>query len=665
MKMKLILTAALTLCAALDAAVYAEDTSEQNGFQGRDKTEFTEVEEVSGHEIPSETAYMNAQDPVSDEEPDSGIRISDSFVEMEPDSEWQLDTELLSEDIGVNDIIWSVSDPSVIQVSEDGLIQAVAPGRATVTVHSKDMQFSDECEVQVLPVYSESVEISHDELVLVYGRSARLTASITPSNATNKNIVWSSGDESIVKVDQSGKITTVGAGIAMITARAADDNSLANCIVTVQFTDVADTSRYYYEPVYWALRHDITTGYGGNGKFSPDTDCTREQIITYMWRVAGCPEPNQYTSFTDVKKSDWYYKAVSWAAENRITYGLNDGSGKFGVGLPCTREMCVTFLYRAAGSPAVSNKVSFRDVTSDRYYYKAICWAYETEITTGLNDGSNRFGIGLYCSRAMVVSFLYRQFTGLSVSMDTFEVVKDASGRSYRVYKENGQIVKKNFRLYQTYYQVDPKTGEIIHEQQLFRDDIYFEGIDISEHNGQIDLSQYQNGFVIIRVAWGTNTDVLAKRNMDLCEQLKIPYGVYVYSYAINDEQAESEADYVLDLIKGRDIKLGVWFDIEDDTYKAARISGWPNASVISRHCTIFCDKVAAAGYHTGIYTSQSWFDEFVKGLNRHDRWSAHWGMNDGSFAVNLNGKCSIHQFTSIPLDRNVFYTDPNLMIFD
>ena len=209
---------------------------------------------------------------------------------------------------------------------------------------------------------------------------------------------------------------------------------------------------------------------------------------------------------------------------------------------------------------------------------------------------------------------------------------------------------------------MDPQSGEIIHRQDLFTDEIYMEGIDISEHNGELDFSAYENGFMIIRIAWGTNTDVLAKRNMDLCEQLKIPYGVYIYSYAINEEQVEWEADYVLDLIEGRDIRLGVWFDIEDDTYKEKRIADWPNASVVSRHCQIFCDKVSAAGWHTGIYTSASWFDEFVKGLSRYDRWTAHWGYNTGAWAVNLNGKCSIHQFTSIPLDRDVIYVDPVLL---
>ena len=655
MKLKLLLSTALALSCLVPVSVKAEEKPAEE--------ELTEMEKQIGHENAEETAYMNSMNPVSDEE-DTGIAITDSYVELSVDSSRQLNVEVLAEGIDRSQIEWSVDDDSIITIDENGMINAHSPGRATVRAVSEDGEYYDICTVEIIPVYSESVLISYDELEMVYGETHQLSASVEPANATLTGVRWSSNDEDVVTVDQSGKIKAVGPGTTAVTAAAEDDNSAANCLVTVLFTDASDESRYFYEPVYWALRHYVTNGYGGAGKFSPDVKCTREQIVSFIWRLAGEPDPEKYTKFADVKETDWYYKAVSWAYEKNITYGLNDGTNRFGVGMPCTREMCITFLHRAAGSPMPSEHASFADVDSSRYYYEPISWAYETDITTGLNDGTNRFGIGTSCTRAMVVSFLYRQYTGLSVTMDTFETVT-ANGRSYLVYKKDGKILKKNFKLDQVYYQVDPKTGEIIHTQNLFTDEIYMEGVDISEHNGELDLSQFEGGFAIIRVAWGTHEDILAKRNMDLCEQLKIPYGVYLYDYALDDEQAESEADYILELIKGRDIKLGVWFDIENDSYKASRIPGWPNAAVISRHCAIFCDKVAAAGYHTGIYTSYYWFLDYVKGLNRYDKWTAHWGYNDGSWAVNLNGKCNIHQFTSNPIDRNVFYTDPNLMSND
>ena len=124
----------------------------------------------------------------------------------------------------------------------------------------------------------------------------------------------------------------------------------------------------------------------------------------------GEPDPVVCQSFTDVKPTDWYFKPISWAAENGITVGLNDGTGRFGVGQPCTREQCVTFLYRAAGEPGYDGSVYiwFRDVSSGSYYHTPVRWAAEKGITVGLNDGSNKFGVGQACTRAMIVTFLKR-----------------------------------------------------------------------------------------------------------------------------------------------------------------------------------------------------------------------------------------------------------------
>ncbi len=174
------------------------------------------------------------------------------------------------------------------------------------------------------------------------------------------------------------------------------------------FSDVRDPNAYYFAPVYWAVDNNITLGYGGNNKFSPNVPCTREQIVTFLWRLKGEPEPTEYQEFTDVKETDWYYKPISWAAENGITLGLNDGTGRFGVGQPCTREQCVTFLYRTAGSPEVEEHSEFTDVTEDRYFYDSVSWAAVNGITVGLNDGTGRFGVSQKCTRAMIVTFLYR-----------------------------------------------------------------------------------------------------------------------------------------------------------------------------------------------------------------------------------------------------------------
>lgn len=182
---------------------------------------------------------------------------------------------------------------------------------------------------------------------------------------------------------------------------------------------------------------------------------------------------------------------------------------------------------------------------------------------------------------------------------------------------------------------------------------IYKKGIDISEHNGNIDLEPYKNYFVIIRGGFWTKTDEKAKRNMDLCEKLKIPYGVYWYSYALNVKEAKKEAEACLKVIKGRDIKVGVWFDMEDaDGYKKRH--GFPSNKTITNMCKAFCKIIKKSGYYAGIYASESWFNNKIK--TSYPKWIANWGKNDGNYIINLSGKCVLHQYTSKPLDKDVSY---------
>ena len=168
------------------------------------------------------------------------------------------------------------------------------------------------------------------------------------------------------------------------------------------FKDVP-VDAYYYEAVKWAAEKGITGGVG-NGLFGPNDPCTRAQIVTFLWRAAGSPAPKSMNSFADVPADAYYAKAVAWAVENGITSGT--GSGKFSPDAACTRAQCVTFLYRAAGSPAVSGSPAFSDVASDAYYAKAVKWAQANGITTGIGGGL--FGSNDNCTRAQIVTFIYR-----------------------------------------------------------------------------------------------------------------------------------------------------------------------------------------------------------------------------------------------------------------
>ena len=173
------------------------------------------------------------------------------------------------------------------------------------------------------------------------------------------------------------------------------------------FSDVSDPSRYYFEPVYWAFNHDpqITTGTSPT-QFSPDKNVTRGQMVTFLYRLAGVPEEGSKT-FDDVDPSRYYAKAISWAASEGITTGYA-GTNNFGPDDNCTREQIVTFLWRYAGSPEPVNQASFTDAKAGAYYLDALSWAAENGITVGLNDGTGRFGVGHTCTRGMCVTFLYR-----------------------------------------------------------------------------------------------------------------------------------------------------------------------------------------------------------------------------------------------------------------
>ena len=171
---------------------------------------------------------------------------------------------------------------------------------------------------------------------------------------------------------------------------------------TAVFTDVPAGS-YYEEAVSWAAGKGITTG-TSDMTFDPESVCTRAQIVTFLWRAAGSPEPMNMSDFTDVPKDAYYAKAVAWAVENGITLGI--GGGKFDPDAACIRAQAVTFLYRASGSPAVSDFATFSDVAKDSYYVAAVAWAEKNGITIGIGGGM--FGSDDNCTRAQIITFLWR-----------------------------------------------------------------------------------------------------------------------------------------------------------------------------------------------------------------------------------------------------------------
>ena len=172
------------------------------------------------------------------------------------------------------------------------------------------------------------------------------------------------------------------------------------------FVDVK-TGDYFYDAVLWAVGKGITNGTSAE-TFSPEDPCTRAQIVTFLWRAAGSPVVNYAMNMTDVAGDAYYAEAVRWALSEGITTGTS--ADQFSPDATCTREQAVTFLYRAAGSPAVSGESAFEDVGADAYYARAVAWAAQNGVTNGISQAL--FGTGNDCTRAQIVTFLYRAQQG-------------------------------------------------------------------------------------------------------------------------------------------------------------------------------------------------------------------------------------------------------------
>jgi hypothetical protein len=173
----------------------------------------------------------------------------------------------------------------------------------------------------------------------------------------------------------------------------------------VQFEDVSDDD-YFADAVAWAAEKKITTGVG-EGLFGPNEGCTRGQVVTFLWRAAGKPVPTTTENpFEDVRENDFFYTAVLWAVENGITTGA--GEGRFDPDSTCTRGQIVTFLWRTFGKETAEIENHFTDVENSAFYRDAVLWCVEGGITTGVN--SEKFAPEATCTRGQVVTFLYRAY---------------------------------------------------------------------------------------------------------------------------------------------------------------------------------------------------------------------------------------------------------------
>ena len=387
-------------------------------------------------------------------------------------------------------------------------VTAIGVGKTTITYTIGGKEAS--CEVTVTPrtISVESITLNKPQLSLVKGATETLTATVLPTTATDKTVIWESSDTAVATVE-NGVVTAVAAGNATITAKAGEKT--ATCAVTVTnpsnsgsssggggsstpryavtvpdktengslsvtpknakkgsdvtvtatpdkgyevddivakdakgnkltlkdngdgtytftmpaskvtvtaafaekkaepiapeklFADVS-AEEYYYEAVKWASENGVTGGIGEN-LFGANLPCTRAQIVTFLWRAAGSPEPKGMSGFVDVSADAYYAKAVAWAVEEGIVSGTS--ATTFSPDAVCTRAQSVAFLYRAFGEK-VNKAAGFSDVSADAYYADAVAWAVENGVASGIGGGL--FAPDQDCARGQIVAFLYRAY---------------------------------------------------------------------------------------------------------------------------------------------------------------------------------------------------------------------------------------------------------------
>ena len=310
-----------------------------------------------------------------------------------------------------------------IQVSDDGeSFRDVASGNWEADRNWKIAQFDGE---NVKYVRLVAVDATTDnQYVFASASEIRLTGEKydapvhehTPAEAVVENEVAATCTEdgsydSVVYCSECGEeISRETVTVPALGHDWQEDGSCSRCdekqdIPTVNpFVDVNEDN-FFYDSVLWAVEEGITTGLDAT-HFGPTTACNRAQVVTFLWRVAGEPEVDAENPFVDVTETDFYYKAVLWAYENDITTGIDDTH--FNPYGDCNRAQVITFLWRAEGEPTSGAEVTFPDVPANAFYYNAVAWAVENGITTGLDNGT--FGPLEICNRAQVVTFLYRVY---------------------------------------------------------------------------------------------------------------------------------------------------------------------------------------------------------------------------------------------------------------
>lgn len=349
-----------------------------------------------------------------------GVTLDKQTMSLTVGSTGTLTAIINPADAANKNLTWTSDKEAVATVDEKGQVTAVAEGTANITVKTVDGEKTAVCAVTVTrrssssssnPTYPITTPSKTENgSVTVTPKSAKrgsvVTITVTPDagyvldelTVTDKD----GKDVALTKKSDTEYTFVMPAGKVEITpsfVKQAEEPSRV-------FVDVK-TGDYFYDAVQWAVEKGITNGTSAE-TFSPEDPCTRAQIVTFLWRAAGSPVVNYAMNMTDVAADAYYAEAVRWALSEGVTTGTS--ADQFSPDATCTREQAVTFLWRAAGSPAVSGESAFEDVGADAYYARAVAWAAQNGVTNGISQAL--FGTGSDCTRAQIVTFLYRAQQG-------------------------------------------------------------------------------------------------------------------------------------------------------------------------------------------------------------------------------------------------------------
>lgn len=354
-----------------------------------------------------------------------GVTLDKTSMSLTAGSTGTLTATINPADATNKNLTWTSDNGAVATVSQTGVVTAVAEGTAKITVKTADGEKTAVCTVTVTAKTSGSSSSSSSSRpsypittpdktengsVNISSTSAKrgsvVTITVTPDAGyvlDKLTVTDKDGKElSLTKKSDTEYTFVMPAGKVEITpsfVKQAEEPSRV-------FMDVK-TGDYFYDAVLWAVGKGITNGTSAE-TFSPEAPCTRAQIVTFLWRAAGSPVVNYAMDLSDVAGDAYYAEAVRWALSEGITTGTS--VDQFSPDATCTREQAVTFLYRAAGSPAVSGESAFEDVGADAYYARAVAWAAQNGVTNGISQAL--FGTGSDCTRAQIVTFLYRAQQG-------------------------------------------------------------------------------------------------------------------------------------------------------------------------------------------------------------------------------------------------------------